>query len=334
MPKIDYKSFIQDNFYLKSKEGDLQPFILNDVQSDYYDLLKADYPLMQGIRENDLKGRQFGMSTFIAALFTTDFILSALGEIKLTDSDIYSHKDKETASHFTRVNMFLDSWLLNDQGGSYLDPEHRQELPKLRSQFLKTDNDNGLLVAKNGTQIQTATAGAKVSGRGSTKQNILWSEVAFYSNTSILNAENLVTGAEEQVPQGYGKIFRETTGNLAADYFATEYQLGKDGVSDFNSRFFAWYLHKDYATEAPQEWAIPDYYTPLLTKGLANVNQCYWHYKKTRQLSDKKKLREYPSTDTEAFLYGGSPFFDADALLHYSKNVSDPIKKARYASGL
>lgn len=334
MARVNYKAFIEDHFYLRSKDGVLVPFILNDVQSDYYDLLQSDYPDMQGIRENDLKGRQFGMSTFIAALFTTDFILSSLGEIQLTDSDIYSHKDKETQSHFGRVNMFLDSYLLKDQGGSYGNQEHHSEIPKLRKAFLKADNQNGLLVSSNNTQIQTATAGAKVSGRGSTKQNILWSEVAFYNNTSILSAENLVTGAEEQVPQNRGKIFRETTGNLAADYFAKEYKMGKDGQSDFKSRFFAWFSHAEYQLEAPEEWAIPEYYKILLTKGEANVNQCYWHFKKTRGLTDKKRLREYPTYDTEAFLYGGNPFFNAEALLHYTKLAKKPIREALYVSAL
>lgn len=334
MPKVDYQGFIQDNFHLRNKDGVIVPFILNQVQLDYLKLLQKDYPDLQGIRENDLKGRQFGMSTFIAALFTTDFILSSLNLIPLTDSDIYSHKDKETTSHFRRVNMFLDSWLLTDQGGEYTDRTHHVEIPRLRKHFLKTDNEAGLLVSANNTQLQTATAGAKVSGRGDTKQNILWSEVAFYNNTSILSAENLVTGAEEQVPLGRGKIFRETTGNLAADYFAKEYKAGKDGLSDFHSRFFAWYLHHEYTMPAPPDWDIPDYYQVLLSKQVASINQCYWHYIKTRKLTDKKRLREYPTYDTEAFLYGGDPFFGADALLRYTAQVKKPIKEAMYASAL
>jgi hypothetical protein len=332
--RINYQKFIEENFYLRNKDGELIRFCLNDVQSGYLKQLQTDYPEMVGLRENDLKGRQFGMSTFIAALFTTDFILSSQGIIQLTDSDIYSHKDKETASHFGRVNMFLDSWLLADQGGDYGDRAHHVEISRLRKHFLKVDNQNGLLISHNNTNIQTATAGAKVSGRGSTKQNILWSEVAFYNNTSILSAENLVTGAEEQVPFGRGKIFRETTGNLAADYFAKEYKAGKEGLSDFRSRFFAWYLHKEYSMAAPVGWDIPDYYMVLLSKSLATTDQCYWHYIKTRKLTNKKRLREYPTYDTEAFLYGGNPFFDADALLKYTGMVKKPLKTSMFASAL
>ncbi|HSW99490.1 MAG TPA: hypothetical protein VLH38_00460 [Patescibacteria group bacterium] len=334
MSHIDYKSFIEDNYYIKSKFGELVPFLLNDVQGTYYRTLLDDYPDLVGIREIDLKGRQFGMSSFIAAMFATDFIFSSLGEIPLTDGDIYSHKDKETAAHFARVNMFLDSYLLHDQGGSYLDPNHRKELPRLRKAFLKVDNESGLLIAKNTTQIQTATAGAKTSGRGSTKLNLLWSEPAFYPNTSILSAENLMTGAEEQVPTGFGKIFRESTGNLMADYFALEYRRAKDGLSDFKARFHAWFSHKAYTMQPEAGWTPPAYYDRLIATGLATVGQCYWHFKKTRGLTDKKRLREYPTYDYEAFLYGGQPFFDADALLYYTNHVLVPTKEVMYVSAL
>lgn len=332
--QIDYAGFMAEYFYIYNKEGLLALFNLNDVQSEYDSELRHDYPDMQGIRENDLKGRQFGISTYITGIFTVDFILSALGEIPMTMSDIYSHKDRETRSHFRRVNIFLDSYLLKDQGGDYAIAEHRKELPALRKEFLGVDNAAGFLQAKNGTELQTATAGAKVSGRGDTRHNLLWSEAAFYPNTPILSAETLMTGAEEQVPQGKGKIFRETTGNLASDYFAKEYKLGKEGLSDFKSRFMVWYRHKAYRLAAPSDWQPHEYYAPLLASGLAELDQCYWHFKKTRGLTDKKKMREYPTYDTEAFLYGGDPWFNSDALLHYTNSAIKPMKEADYVLSL
>lgn len=332
---VDYRAFIEHYFYIKTKEGQILPFIFNDVQNGWYDELIDTYgDTLLGVRENDLKGRQFGISSVIAGIFTTDFIMSALGNIHLVDSDIYSHKEEETTAHFARVNMFVESFLCKQAGGDYTNPEHRLETLKLRPQFLKVDSQ-GLLVAKNGAQIQTQTASAKVSGRGSTKQNIHWSEVAFYPNTPIMSAETLVTGAEEQVPEGFGKIFRETTGNMAGDYFANEYYKGKEGKSEFQSRFLAWYLHKTYARKLPPEgWVPPEYYHKLVTDGLATVEQCYWHFIKTRQLTDKKRMREYPTYDTEAFLMSGTGFFDADALLFYVNKVSKPIKEAVYAHAL
>ena len=329
---VDYKDFIEDIFYLKDKRGRIVRFNFNDVQSDYYSTLETDYPSMQGIRENILKGRQFGISTMWTGIFSTDFIMSGLGEIDITNSDIYSYKDEDTKAHFERVNLFINSWLLHSQGGDYGDPEHRKELDGLRKAFLKIDTQN-YLETHNGTQIMTKTAGAKVSGRGSTKQNIHWTEPAFYPNTEILSAKQLMTGAEEQVADGFGKIIRESTGNLAGDYYTEEYYLGKDGKSPFKSRFIAWYSHKPYQSEAPDKWEAPDYYAAAIKAG-ATLNQCYWHYMKTRELTDKEKLREYPTVDREAFLYGGDPYFNADSLIAYANDVKAPVKEVEWATAL
>lgn len=332
--EIDYRGFIQEYFHIKNKRGMIVPFLFNDVQNLWYDDLVNYYGgALQGVRENDLKGRQFGISSVIAGILTTDFILSALGEIPMVDGDIYSHKDRETASHFNRVNMFVESYLLKTQGGDYANPEHRLEAHKLRPHFFKTDTTN-LLIAKNGVQLQTATAGAKVSGRGSTRQNLHWTEPAFYPNTPILSAETLMTGAEEQVPEGFGKIFRESTGNMMGDFFSKEYYLGKDGRSEFRSQFLVWYLHKEYQREAPPGWDPPIYYHKLLADNHATIHQCYWHFLKTRELQNKKRLREYPTYDTEAFLMAGTTFFDSMAMIFHNNNVKKPLKTAAYVQGL
>jgi len=329
---IDYRAFIEDNFTINTTDGRTVPFVFNDIQSYYYDLLINDYgDDLSGVRENILKSRRFGFSSIIDAMFATDFILSEVGAIPLTNSDVYSYKDQDTKSLFTRVNQFVDSWLLKDQGYSYLNLEDRKHVPRLRKAFLRTDVSGTMIAGRNGAEYHCLTAGARVSGRGGTKQNIHWSEVAFYGNTDILNARDLVTGAEEQVSGGIGKIFRETTGNVADDFFSSEYHLGKDGKSDFKSRFLAWYLFGAYKTEAPAGWIAPEYY-----QGLEGVtkDQCYWHFKKTRELTDKRRMREYPTTDVEAFLLGGDPFFDADSLMHYSNQIKKPIKEGLYVSVL
>lgn len=332
--RIDYKSFIEDNFTITTVDGRVIPFIFNDIQNYYYDLLISDYgPELSGIRENILKSRRFGFSSIIDAIFTVDFILSELGDMPMTNSDVYSYKDGDTKSLFTRVNQFLDSWLLKSQGLSYINLEDRKMITALRKAFLRTDLTGTQIIGKNGAEYHCLTAGARVSGRGGTKQNIHWSEVAFYGNTAILDARNLVTGAEQQVTDGIGKIFRETTGNVSDDFFNSEYQLGKDGISDFKSRFLAWHLFSAYAKPAPEDWQPPAYYDAIRSEGVS-IDQCYWHFCKTRSLEDKRRLREYPTSDSEAFLLGGDPFFDSDALTFYATMIRKPIKETMYAQTL
>lgn len=332
---IDYRSFIEDNFFIKNKHGVLVPFIFNKVQNFWYnDLLKEYGEELQGIRENDLKGRQFGISSVITGIIATDTILSELGLIGITDSDVYGHKDQETEAHLARFNLFLNSYLIKSQGGGIEDMENQEAIAELRKAFLRVDQGGHIITRNRGAQYQAQTASAKVSGRGGTKTNIHWTEPAFYPNTDILNAKDLMTGAEKQVPDGFGKIWRESTGRSVADHFANEYYKGKEGRGRYKSRFLVWYLNPEYSQEAPKGWTLPEYYQAIVDKGDATVDQCYWHFVTTDELSDKHEMREYPTYDYEAFLHGGSPFFSAEALVYYTNNIKKALKTVEYASSL
>lgn len=332
MTKIDYKGFIEKYFTITTIDGEIVPMKLNNIQSYYYDLLLSEYgDKLAPIRENILKSRRFGFSSLIDAMFCVDFILGEVGFTSLSSSSVYSFRQKDTEELFKRVNQFINSYLLKVAGKDYRNPADRDIIPDLRSAFLKKDVGGTIIEGKNGSVYDCLTAGAKVAGRGGTRQNIHWSEVAFYNNTDMLNARELVIGSEKQVSDGIGKIFRETTGNIADNFFAEEYQAGKDGLGLFKSRFLAWYQFDQYRTEAPDNWKMPEYYTQI--PGITR-DQAYWHYKKTNGLTSKLEMREFPTTDTEAFLLGGDPYFNSNALVKYSSEIKDPIREVEYATSL
>ena len=323
MKYVDYRGFIQDNFLIKDKEGNVVPFIFNDTQNYYYDILEKEYPDFQGVRENDLKFRQPGFSSLIDGMFTVDFILAELGEAPITDSDIYSHKMDETKNLFDRVSdYYYESWIAKACSLDF--HKDKADIKKVRSQLLELDSGNKMKGIK-GALMNVQTASAKVSGRGGTKQNIHWSEIAFYPNTEIMSAENLVNAAEQQVKDNFGKIFRESTGNIAGDYFDTEFTKGEDGIGEYKSRFFGWWIHKEYLREAPNDWEVPEYYKEIVERYGVARNQCYWHFKKTNNLTDDKKIREYPTNKHEAFLYGGNPYFSKEVLQYYSGRIIEPL---------
>lgn len=318
---IDYKAFIEDNFQIINKKGKIVPFILNDTQNYYWEIIKTEYPTMQGIRENILKFRQPGFSSLIDAIFTVDFIMSEEAKQDITFSDIYSHKDPETRVLFKRVSLFLDSYLEKRYGS--------RDVLKFRKAFLAEDTDTKI-VGRRKSEIMVQTASAKVSGRGGTKQNMHFSEPAFYPNTDILNANDLVLGAEQQVADGVGKIFRESTGNMIGDFFNEEYEFGKKLGAKFKSRFLGWWLHKEYALQPPPDWIPEDKYQKLMKDFNAGIEQCYWHFNKIQSAkpADREKLaREYPCDDIEAFLQQGKLFFNVEALRYYKDILKqEPMK--------
>jgi len=305
MKKISYKSFIEDNFLIINKEGEMVPFIFNDTQNYYWEIINKDYPTLQGIRENILKFRQPGFSSLIDGIFTADFIFSEQAKQPITFSDIYSHKDEETKILFQRVIFFLESFL------------DKQKIE--RKTFLKEDA-SGKIKGYRKSEITVQTANARVSGRGGTKQNMHFSEPSFYPNTDVLNANDLVLGAEQQVADGVGKIFRESTGNMIGDFFNEEYEFGKTAQSKFKSRFMGWWLHKEYSKPVPSGWQPSDKYEKLMEATSCTIEQAYWHFDKIRSSkpADREKIiREYPCDDIEAFLQQGKLYFNVDALKYY-----------------
>jgi len=319
---IDYKSFIEDNFLIIDEKGNKGSFILNDVQNKYYFQLQEDYgDNLSGLRENILKARREGFSSLIEGLFMTDFILSTLGKIPIISGQIVSHKAEEVTPHIRRSNLFLDSYL--DKNGLS------------RKEFLKVDNTT-YIESISGAEYFVGTAGAKTLGRGGTLQNLHWTETAFYPNTEILNAENIVMPAEQQVADGIGKIFRESTGNTRVDFFAIEYFAGKEGLSEFKSRFFPWFDFSAYKREKPADFQFTAEHNNFMRTYGISEDQMYWYIKKVLDKKGasndgldriKKAKREYPTTDVEAFLVSGETYFDSLAIEHYLNNVTEPIKE-------
>lgn len=310
---INYQKAIESGFDIIGKDGQRQPFRLNPVQVKYLGMLKADYPTMQGIRENDLKARQEGFSALIDAILTVDFLTG-----QNIGGQIISHKKEETEILMNRVNFYVDSWC-EKHGVS-------------RKDLLKTDSKDFLEHRTNGSYLFIGTAGAKTLGRGGTLQNIHWSEVGFYPNTEIINAERLVTAAEQQVMMGIGKIFRESTGNMKGDYFSREIDRSKRGDSNFKFRFFPWFENPEYQLVLPSAFTPTAEEQAMMQRHNLTAEQMFWYRRKASEFETRALfLREYPTTPDESFLASGTAFFDPDVMLYYKERITTPLKSGEIA---
>lgn len=315
---IKYREFIEYYFQIKNKEGNIVPFKLNNVQNVYYEMLKKDYTGLKGLRENILKARKEGFSSLIAAIFTTDFILSGLKRIPVTSSQVTAHREADVKPHFNRINLFLESWLAKEKIE--------------RKQFLVIDNATSYLKNITGAEFSVGMAGAKAMGRGGDTLNLHWTEIGFYPNTPIINAEDLVIGAEKQVPLGLGKIFRESTGNVVGDFWSEEYERGLevDGKreSNFISRFFPWFDFNEYRVDCPTGFMdFTEYQKDMRKMYSLDNNQVYWYHLEGKSVKDKNKFRrEHPCSVQEAFLSGGNCFFDIPTLNWYLGETKKPLK--------
>lgn len=286
MAKIDYRKFIQEQFLILNKEGQIVPFRLFPVQNKYYEILMGDYgSKLEGVREIVLKARQEGFSSLILAMFTVDFIT-----LPNSISICISHRRDITQILFKRVKFYLESYCQRNEWDI--------------KDYLLTDNKAEIQNRTNGAYFYIGTAGSKVGGRGGTATNIHFSEAAFYQDTEKITAKEIIEATSQQVPQDYGKIFVESTGNQYGDYFQLMWERASRGEGNFHSRFFNWEEFYD------REW---------------------FEKKRGDFESDATFKREYPTTPMDAFLSSGTPFFDLEALKKLLANVSDPIKQGRLA---
>lgn len=303
--KINYKKFIEDNFDIVNKDTLVPvPFkfvwtdtagITHRVQDKYYDILVQEYGEdLEGIREIVLKARQEGMSSFILALFATDFLLRPYSV-----SICISHRKDATDVLFKKVKSYIDSYFKR------LAKKNNISVESIAKQFLKSDNRNLLENATNGAMFYIGTAGAKVGGRGGTARNILFSECAFYQDTDLITAQEIVVGTAQQVPQGRGMIFIESTANGTDNYYQQTWEKASLNQSIYKPRFFGW---KEFYTK---EWV---------------------EEKRKEFPSDRMWKQEYPADADEAFVVSGSPYFNTELLKKMLNEKHKPIRQGKFAA--
>jgi hypothetical protein len=291
--KIDYKRFIEDNFSLLDYESQQPvPFRFNTVQELYYDMLIRDYPDMDGVREIILKARREGLSSFVLALFTVDFLLRPYSV-----SICISHKKDVTERLLKQVKFYIESFIekQNAKHGTNLSIKD----------YLSTETKGMIENSQNQAMFYIGTAGAKVGGRGGFARNLHFSEAAFYQDTEKITAEEMITATAQQVPLDVGMIFIESTANGEGNYYHGEWQRSYiDRKSSYRPRFFSWEL---FYTEAQ-----------VMARRNEFSNDMMWK-------------QEYPKTPEDAFRVTGSPFFDMQVLSAMQDKKMPWIKSGRFA---
>ena len=154
---------------------------------------------------------------------------------------------------------------------------------------LKYNSKSELFNSDLNSSFYIGQAGSKAFGRGDTLNNLLLSEFAMYPDPEVM-----LTSVLQAVVPG-GKVIIESTAN-GMNYFKSFWDKTKAGETGFKHHFFDnSFYSKDFLDE------------------------------KLKELGEDNFKQEYPSTDTEAFLSSGNPFFDREALQNLLKNVQEPL---------
>jgi len=278
----DFQFFAEHFFKIRTKTGEIKPFVLNKAQLYIHDRLQKQLAENGKVRAVILKGRQQGCSTFIQARYFHKTITN-----RGIKTFILTHEAEATKNLFEMTKRYYE----------YLPEGLCPKAAKDSAKELRFDAlDSGYAVG---------TAGNKGAGRSQTIQLCHCSEVAFYPH-----AEEHAQGLLQAIGTQDGtELILESTANGIGNYFHSVWVGAEQGTNGFEAIFVPWYWQDEY-TDDGRDFAPNDgdfeLYEQYKDNGLT-MRHIAWRRKKIYEFHNEWDIglirfqQEYPMTSGEAF---------------------------------
>lgn len=273
----DDELYCAKNLKIRTKKGDILPFVWNDAQRLLHAKIEQQLAEKGWVRVIVLKGRQQGISTYVAARF---YKRTSMRFGKRTM--IITHLDAATQNLFGIAKTYFE---LSDDT---LKPA--------------TKNNNGteLNFAKLRSGYKVATAGSKNAGRSDTIQYLHGSEISFWPN-----AQHIMAGLGQTLPLLPGsEAILESTANGLANLFHEMWTLAVAGKSDYLAVFIPWFIQQEYRREVPPDFELsPEEQEYQETFGLDDEQMAWRQAKINTDFNGDSAWfdQEYPATPDMAF---------------------------------
>ncbi len=233
------------------------PMIMNRAQRHVHEVLETQLRETGKVRALILKGRQQGISTYVAARFykraSTEFGRQVF---------VVAHEAAATSNLFKMAKRYH---------------EHNPLAPSTAA-----SNAKELIFDKLDSGYSLATAGTKDAGRSKTAHLLHASEFAFWSN-----AATHLAGLGNIVPPGDGsEIIIESTGNGIGNPFHELWQQAEAGEGEYIAIFVPWMWQDEYRAPVPDGFVL----TPEEAE-YARIYGCDMQQMAWRRL----KIASYPS---------------------------------------
>lgn len=278
----DFPKFASNFLVIRSKSGQLRPFILNRAQMYAHERLETQLRETGKVRALVLKGRQQGMSTMIQGRYFTK-VITCRGK----KAYILTHEADATQNLFEMTQRFYE------------------KLPPGLCAVADKSSAKQLAFSKYDSGYSIGTAGNKNTGRSLTIQLFHGSEVGFWPNAEehakgVLNAVSSEPGTE---------IILESTANGIGNYFHGMWQSAERGENEYQAIFVPWYWDDGYAAPTENFNATDEekFFMSLHgSDGLTYANLAWRRLKisasRDVEAGAESFKQEYPFTATEAFL--------------------------------
>lgn len=309
--------------FIKQKGGgeDIR-FRLNRPQRKLVSRFEHKRIANEPIRVILLKARQWGGSTATQLYMAW---LQLVHQIGLNSLIVGHVKDASTEvkDMFDRMIKKYPTWLLYNLGEQYNENE-----PKLVG---VGGMQNIQRIPQRNCKIKIGTAESPDSARGGDYNLVHCTEVGLWKKTEGKKPEDIVRSACSGVLlKPYTMIVYESTANGTGNFFHREYDAAKQGKSQFEALFIAWYDIEQYsmpiediATFATMLYENRDnnntnttreengkYLWWLWEQG-ATLEAIQWYIHERMKYDEHGDMAsEFPSDDVEAFVHSGARVFD------------------------
>lgn len=307
---INTKKYIENYLKIRNKKSQIVPFLLNEPQQKYYDVIKKLYQEGKPIRIIILKARQMGFSTETEAI-----LFKKTATRHNVSSGIIAHKEDSTTNLFEMSKLFYEN----------LPKEMKPARKKSNAKELVFNNkDNTGL----NSRIKCMTAGGKGIGRSDTFINLHLSELAFWEG----DKKKTLIGLLQAVPNTPDSmVIIESTAN-GYEYFKELWDKAVAGENEFYPLFVGWNELKEYQMTYTG-FALTDeekYLQETYNLTLEQLTWRRWCINNNCGGDIEVFKQEYPICPEEAFLSTGKCYFDKSVIV---KRIEEIRKKEPILQG-
>ncbi len=279
-PVTGFPLFAKECLKVLDKSGSLVPFELNDPQWFFHEKIEAQRAKIGMVRCSVLKGRQQGISTYVAGRYYHRAVTRFGRKVY-----ILSHMKASSDVLFGIVERFHK----NNPFGPEIGENNASSMtfPGLESSYT------------------VATAGAQEGGRGGGVNLFHGSEIGFWQN-----AESHFAASLQSVPMlPETEIIFESTSGGPTGKFYEQFKKGQQPDEMYESIFIPWFTSREYFFMPPTGFTLdttpPDDVTGSEAEVAAAHNlsdgQMMWRRLKISELGLNRFNREYPTTEDDAW---------------------------------
>lgn len=328
---------------IKSKTGDITPFILNAPQRRLIEAFERQRCSGRPIRLVLLKARQWGGSTATQLYMSWIQLVHRRG----WNSLIVGHQSASAAE----VNNMFELMLENYPAELMYAPGETVVARDTRLTNLHGTTSTRVLAARN-AKIKLGTAERPNSVRGGDSSMVHCTEVAFWKRTEGRTPVQMMKAATSGVLyRPLTMIVYESSANGVGNFFHSEYEAAKNGMSQFAALFVPWFEIEQYrlpftpgnVPPAAMSGLVPRFATarelaawmlgnrmvsdPLSERTVdgeyiwrmweqgATLEAINWYLsERTKYIDQADMASEFPGNDIEAFAHSGARVFSLDRL--------------------